>query len=55
MTPGGISEETDKLAVLQSFENKEVVINGPLAQPAEQDTLNVKVVGSIPTWPIKFI
>ncbi len=27
---------------------------GPLAQLAEQDTLNVKVVGPTPTWPTKF-
>ena len=25
---------------------------GPLAQLVEQETLNLKVVGSIPTWPI---
>ena len=27
---------------------------GPLAQLVEQDTLNVKVVGSTPTWLILF-
>ena len=30
-----------------------MVLIGPLAQLVEQDTLNVKVVGSTPTWPKK--
>ena len=28
---------------------------GPLAQLVEQDTLNVKVEGSIPSWPTSFV
>ena len=30
------------------------ISNGPLAQLAEQDTLNVKAAGPTPAWPIKF-
>ena len=44
-------KEFDKLTMSQVFENKLVMILGPLAQLAEQDTLNVKVVGPTPTWP----
>ena len=36
----------------QLTENNKVTDIGPLAQLVEQDTLNVKVVGSTPTWPI---
>ena len=31
------------------------MISGPLAQLVEQDTLNVKVVGSTPTWPTNLL
>ena len=34
---------------------KTLQTNGPLAQLAEQRTLNPQVVGSIPTWPTTFL
>ncbi len=51
-TPKATHEASKEFTVSQILDNPEVIDNGPLAQSVEQDTLNVKVVGSTPTWPI---
>jgi hypothetical protein len=50
-TPNHLDVEQAKKGQQKVIENKSVFSSGPLAQLAEQDTLNVKVVGSTPTWP----
>ena len=44
-------EVVNRIATAQLFDNHSAIELGPLAQLAEQDTLNVKVDGSTPSWP----
>ena len=48
-TPEEPVEQDDKLTVAQPFENKDDIDDARIAQLVEQDTLNVEVLGSIPS------
>jgi hypothetical protein len=52
-TPKPSDDRSEVLTVSQLIDNIDVANRARIAQLAEQDTLNVKVVGPTPTWPIK--
>jgi len=49
------TEKPQELALPQLLGKTALTKLGPLAQLAEQDTLNVKVEGSTPSWPTNFL